>query len=257
MGNIASMITLDSCITDYLDESEQGIHKYKKIFNIAFRGMDDMGLDFFYQIRSLKLPVSATKTVELPPDYIKYTKIGVLNERGEVIPLRFNSKLTLYADLSPDRLQATQDETLDFSNIYSPSSPIFFNYYNNGYYANLYGLPSGAPFVGGFNIDEANKIILLDESFFYTYIILEYVTCPVEGQEYYVPIQFREALIAWMAWHDIKSLPSTRRGGISDKVERKTTYYNARRLALARYKPFYAAQAYEFNLEIQRMVVKS
>jgi len=257
MSAIASMITLDSCITDYLDESEQGIHKYKKLFNIAFRGMDNMGLDFFYQIRSMKLPVSATKTVTLPADYVKYTKIGVLNSIGEVIPLKFNQKLTLFADSAPERLQVTQDDTLDFQNIYNQASPFFYNYYNNGAYTTLYGVPSGSPFVGNFNIDEANGIILLNENFFYDYLILEYITGPVEGQDYYIPVQFREALIAWMAWHDIKSIPSTRRGSISDKAERKSNFYNARRLANARYKPFYLAQAYELNLEMQRLCVKA
>jgi len=257
MSAIAAMITLDSCITDYLDQSEQGIHKYKKMFNIAFRGMDNMGLDFFYQIRSMKLPVSATKTVYLPPDYINWTKVGVLNSVGEVIPLKYNSKLTLYAGTAPERLQVTQDDTLDFQNIYNQAGPFFYNYYNNGACTNLYGVPSGAPFVGGFKIDPANNIILLDENFYYEYIILEYIVGPVEGQEYFIPIQFREALIAWMTWQDIIALPSSRRGVISDKESRKSNFYNERRLANARYKPFYLAQAYELNLEMQRMTVKA
>jgi len=255
-GNL-NMISLDSCITDYLDESEQGIHKYKKMFNIAFRGMDNMGLDFFYQVRSMKLPVSATKTVQLPANYIKWAKIGVLNSVGEVIPLIYNKKLTLYADQSSQRLTVTQDDTLNFTTIYSPSSPAFYNYWNDGTYTNIYGAPSGEPFVGNFNIDEQNGLILLTEDFYYSYIILEYITGPTEGEEYFIPIQFREAMISWMAWKDISSLPSTRRGSISDKEQRKTNFYNERRLAMARYKPYYIQQAYEMQLQMTRLTVKA
>ena len=38
--------------------------------------------------------------------------------------------------------------------------------------------------------------------------MLEYVASPQEGGEYYVPLQFREALIAWVRWKDIISVPA-------------------------------------------------
>lgn len=248
-------ISLDSCITDYLTESEQSNHRYFKMFHLAFRGMEILGIDFFYQIKSVKLPVLATKTVPLPPDYLNYQKVGVLNAVGEVIPLKFNSKLTTYADLLPGRLTKTVDDTL--FDLYIASTPVFYNYWNGDVYVNLYGCPSGAPFVGGFKIDESNGVILLDENFGYEYIILEYVSSPQEGQEYYIPIQFREALIAWMAWKDIANLPATRRGNLGDKRDRRHEFFNERRLANARYRPLYLEQAYELELEMTRMALKA
>ncbi len=252
-----AMITLDSCITDALDASEQGVHKYKKYFNLAFRGMDVLGLDFFYQIRSFKLPVTGTKTVVLPPGIIQWTKCGVLNSIGEVIPLVFNQKLTYYADQSPERLQVTQDNTLDFQNIFNGTSPWFYNYWGDGAYFNLYGVPSGAPFVGTFNVDIPNNLIILGENFSYSYVIVEGIFPPMEGQEYYIPMQFREALIAWILWQDIQGLPSTRRGSISDKAERKSNFYNERRLARARHKPIRLDQEYEMQLQATRLTVKT
>lgn len=248
-------ITLDSCITDYLTESEQSNHRYFKMFHLAFRGMEILGIDFFYQIKSVKLPVLATKTVSLPPDYLSYQKVGVLNAVGEVIPLKFNSKLTTYADLLPGRLTKTVDDTL--FDLYIASTPVFYNYWNGDVYVNLYGCPSGAPFVGGFKIDDSNGVILLDENFGYEYIILEYISSPQEGQEYYVPIQFREALIAWIAWKDIANLPTTRRGNLGDKRDRRHEFFNERRLANARYRPLYLEQAYELELEMTRMALKA
>lgn len=251
------MITIDSVVTDYIDQSEQSIHKYNKLWNIAFRGMEQLGLDFFYSVKTIKMPISATKTVQLPSGYLKYTKIGVLNSVGEIIPLKFNPELTNFASLMPDREQKTEDNELNFFNIYNPASPIFFNYYYDGLWTNLYGIPSGGYGLGQFNIDTDNGVILLDSDFQFDYLMIEYIAAPVEGNEYYIPVQFREALIAFLAWQDIAFLPSTRRGSISDKAERKTNFYNERRLANARFKPYYKEQAYDLALEMTRMAVKS
>jgi hypothetical protein len=248
-------ITIDSVIKDYLDESEQSNHKYFKCFNIAFRGMEQLGLDFFYNIKSVKLPVNPNQTVALPLDYVNYTKVGVFNDIGEVIPLTYNSKLTTFADLFPDRFDKITDNTL--YSYYSPQNAIFYNYFSGAGYGNVYGLPSGAPFVGNFKIDAQNSLILLNDSFYYKYIILEYIASPTEGEEYFVPVQFREALLAYIAWRDIANVPSSRKGSLGDKRDRRSEFYNERRLAQARFRPFYLDAAYQLNLESQRLTVKA
>lgn len=208
----------------------------------------------FYNIKSSKLPVKDNKTVELPNDYINYTKIGVFNNKGEVIPLKYNSKLSNFADLLPDRLQKTQDNTL--FNYYSPQSGIFYNYWNGSSYGNVYGIPSGSPFVGNFKIDSVNSLILLNDNFFYDYVIVEYISSPKEGEEYYVPMQFREALIAFISWKDMTG-NSKFHAQLGEKRDRKHEFYNERRLANARYRPFYLDEAYELALESTRLTVKT
>jgi hypothetical protein len=249
-----SFIKIDECIYSYMDAAELSNHKYFKLWNIAFRGIQDMGLDFFYQVKSLKLPINPNKTVNLPEDYLNYSKIGVLNSKGEVIPLFKNQKLTTFADLSQDRVAKTQDGSLfDYAD---PNSPIFFNYWNGNSIGNLYGLPSGTV-VGEFKVDEHNGIILLSEDFSYDYIILEYVASPKEGADYMIPIQFKEALIEWIGWQDIKHLPASRKGSLGDKRDRRHDYFEARRRAVAKYKPFYLDEAYQQNLQSTRLTIKS
>jgi hypothetical protein len=249
-------ITLDSVINDYIDESEQSVHKYAKLYNIAYRGMEKMGLDFFYKIKSVKIAIDTTNsTARLPNDYINYTKIGVLNSKGEIIPLKLNSKMTFYADEQPDRKQLTQDNTL--ATWYQQNVPLFYNYWDGYGFSNVYGIPSGTPNVGSFNIDDANGVILLNQNFYYDYIMIEYLSSGNPDEKYMIPIQFREALIAWMAWRDIATVPSSRRGNLGDKRERERNFYNQRRLANAQFKPLYLSQAYEWNLENQRMTVKA
>jgi len=252
---MSQFIDINDCVTAYMDESEQGIHKQFKLSQLAFRCMDELGIDFFYKIKSARLPVKANFTVDLPSDYLNYTKVGVLNSKGEVIPLAFNNKLTTYADLFPNRVEKTQD--LSLLNWAAPYSGIFFNFWNGSTFGNLYGVPSGAPFIGSFKVDITNNIILLNETFGYDYIILEYLANPVDGETYHVPLCFKESIIAYLAWKDIRSLPSTRRGNLGDKRDRRHEYYNERRLAFARYKPFRVEDAYQMNLENQRLTVKA
>ena len=92
-------ISLDDAITSYLDESEQSNTKYFKLWNLAFRAMTELGLDFFYSVKSVKLPVNPNLTVTLPDDYLNYSKVGILNAQGEIIPLMVNNNLTTAFDI--------------------------------------------------------------------------------------------------------------------------------------------------------------
>jgi hypothetical protein len=245
---------LDECINSYLDESEQSIHKFYKIWQLAFRVMTDLGIDFFYQIKSVKLPVNPNFTVNLPSDCLKWTKIGVLNDIGEIIPLKYNDKLTSYGQFPGNRLQKTQDDTL--FNLFLFNTPIWYNYWTGNSFSTLYGMPSGAPFVGNFKVDNNTGIILLNETFTYQYIMVEYIANPQQDQQYFIPIQFKEAIIAGLAWLDIRSIPYSRRGNLGDKRDRKHEFYNQRRLAWARYRPLYLTEAYEWAQTNTRLTVK-
>lgn len=246
--------SLDEVINLYLDSSEQSNHRYYKCWQLAFRGMEEMGLDFFYQIKSVKLPVMGNLTVQLPADYLNYTKVGVLNSVGEIIPIGYNSNLTTYSDLQPTRIQQTQDDTL--GDLIQFNTPIWYNYWNGTDYQQLYGLPSGSPIIGSFKIDNHNGVLLLNENFGYDYVMLEYIASPVQGQEYYIPVQFKTALMWYIAYNDIAFLPIGGRVTVADKEQRRKNYFNERRLAHARYNPIDLNSAYEWNQRNQRLTVK-
>lgn len=256
MPNNGGWIDLESVILDYINESEQSSHKYFKLYHIAFRGMEQLGIDFFYQIKTVRINVDSTLTAQLPSDYATYSKIGVLNEQGEIIPFTSNSNLSLFKGNSPNRVSRLQEG--DYTALYDPSSLCFCNYWNGFGYANLYGAAYGIPtngYNGNFRIDEYNQVIVLDPSFNYTDIILEYTAFPKEGEKYFIPAVFREALISWLSWKDISSAPA-KRAIIEDKAARRHEFYNERRLARARFKPFHLLEAYETNLNSQRLTIK-
>lgn len=250
-------IDLDSVINDYLSRSEQPNHKYKKIFDIAFGGMEQLGLDFFYKIKSVRLPVLGNKTFQIPGDCLKWTKVGYFDGMGGVVPFAYNGNQSSFAGLLSTRLDKNVS-LFDAGGFYDPYSSVFYNYNDGsgGTVVNIYGTPGGAPFAGSFSISDG--FVLLDAGFSYSYVCFEYVANPGgSGEQYYIPVQFREALIAWIGWQDIMFLPPSRRGGAGDKRERERNFYNQRRLGNAQYNPIRLDQEYIWNLANTRICVKA
>lgn len=248
-------ISVEECITSYMDEAELSNHKYFKLWHIAFRGLTELGLDAFYVVKSVKLPVNANLTVTLPADYLSYSKVGVLNQQGEIITMSVNNNLTVAFDLSPNRLEQTQDNSIPTQ--LSQNGIWWFNWWNGNGYSNIYGLPSGSPFIGSFKIDNANGVIVLSENFSYPYVMLEYTASPQEGGEYYLPIQFKEALIAYLRWKDNISINVKTHVANSNIQMRRHDYFNERRLAIARYDPIVLPDLYQWNLQNQRITIKA
>ncbi len=248
-------VPLEECINLYIDESEQSNHKYFKLWQIAYRALTELGLDAFFVVKSVKLPVLANLTVRLPEDFLSYSKVGVLNEQGEIITMGVNNKLTVAFDLSPTRLSQTQDATIPTQ--IQEQGIWWYNFWNGYAYAPVYGLPSGSPFIGNFKIDNANGVIVLSENFPYPYIMLEYTASPKSGCEYYLPIQFKEAVIAYLRWKDIISIPVKTHVQNSNVAMRRHEFYNERDLAIRRYDPVVLPDLYQWSLENQRLTVKA
>lgn len=255
MSQNLQWIPLDDAVNAYLDESEQSNHKYFKIWQLAYRWLHEVGLDAFFLVRSVELTVEANLTVKLPADYLNYSKVGVLNEQGKVVTMGVNNNLTVAFDLSPDRISKVEDPTL--VTIENQQGSYWYNYWNGYGYGNLYGLPSGQPFIGSFKIDNANSVIVLSPGFSYEYIMLEYVTSPTPGQQYYFPIQFKEAAISWLRWKDIISVPAKTHVHNSNVQMRRRDYFNDLDIAKRRYDPVNLPDLYQWNLENQRLTVKA
>lgn len=256
MSQHFSYISLDSCITDYLNESEQNISKYAKLWHLSFRAFEQLGIDFFYRVQSVKLPVNANFTVTIPAGFINWTKVGILNNFGQIIPIQENNSLVTYADLFPNRISKVEDPQSVFLTG-EWNNTVWANYWNGSDYTNIYGVPAGEPFIGEFKIDIDNGVIVLSPNFPRDYIMLEYVASPVEGQEYMLPVQFREALIAWLFWKDgnTKSIKSNMQ--ISNKRDWRHEFYNERRNAIARWKPIRLQEQMQTRLEMQRLCIKT
>lgn len=245
---------IDEIINQYIDISRQSNDAYFRLWQSAFRGMEDMGMNSFYLVKSIKIPVNENLTAPLPADYLQYSKVGVLNMQGEIITMGVNNKLTVAFDLNPTRLTQTTDDTIQTE--WQENGIWWYNYWNGYGMGNVYGFPSGTPFVGSFKIDNANGVIVLSQNFIYPYVMLEYVASPVPGENYVIPMQFREALLNWLSWEDVKYIPAKTHVNNSNVMMRRKDYYNALEHAKAKYDPVNLPDLYEWHLQNQRLTAK-
>lgn len=246
-------ILLESVIQDFLSEGEYSVHRYFKVYHSAFRGLENLGIDFFYRVQSLKLLVNANFTVTLPANCLNVTKAGILNNNGAIIPLWNNPNMTTYADLLPNRIEKIDDGAsawMEWDN------NVWCNAWNGYGYSNVYGVPSGAPFVGEFKVDIENGVIILGQHFNRDYLMIECVVSPAEGQDYYLPMQFREALIAWLWWKDSKAI-NIRKGRVGINRDLERDFNNQRRIAIAKWKPSTILDKYQVSQEQSRLAIKS
>lgn len=197
-------VPLKQVVAYVLDETNLGVGSFDKLWVMAFRGLVDMHYEISAEPKSFRFPVLPNKTVTLPPDYLGWTKIGILNSKGEVASLRINNTLSTLKDSSPNRLDYL---TADVNNSVDNNGAVFLNYFQNGSYANeYYGIHGGLQQFGECKVDEKNNVILFPPDFRYDHIILEYISSPQKDGDYQIPIADQEALIAFIMWK-LKQVP--------------------------------------------------
>lgn len=247
-------IKLSDAVNMYIDESKQTSKEFRRLWSLAFRGLTDLGLDVTWQPKVDLINVNPNLTVTLPDDYIDWIRVGLFNSSGEIATLRVNEQLATYKDLSPNRLEniASQIGTgttyLDY--------PYWYGYWGDSGYESYFGAGSALIQAGECKIDNQNGVIVLDPFFAYNQVVLEYVSSPVMDDDYTIDFKAQEALIAWLRWKDIQSLPSTRLVNISEKTMRQREYNAQKHLARKRLKPFRLMVAEQYSRESQRLAVK-
>jgi hypothetical protein len=200
MDGIQKYIPLKTIVSYALDEMGKSIKDFDKVWVIGFRAYVDLGYTLDFEPISVRLPLLGNKTAILPADYVTWTKIGVMGTNGKVSTLKINNNISTFRDNNPNRIESLQaDVNTDlFSTIVG--SPYFLNYFSNGVYAPLFGLPNGLLQAGECTIDETNRLIVFSPIFSFPDVVLEYLSSPEQNSDYQVDIFLQESIIAFCKW---------------------------------------------------------
>ncbi len=191
--------SLKTMVAYALDEEDKSDGEQDKCWLLGFRGLEKLHYNIAAEPKTVRLTVNGNKTVNFPPDCVQWVKIGVLNQNGELNTLRVNKALSNYADNNPNRVSLLTPDIVDgwVNNVSMP----YLNFYNNGLYQTLFGVGyAGIVTYGECSVDELNNIIILNPTFQYPEIILEYVSAPQKDTDYKVDTRLREAIIAFIKW---------------------------------------------------------
>ena len=110
-----NLLGLNEFVNDYyLGRTEEDLdknHDEQQIRLAAMRTFRDLQLDSFKSIVSVRLNVNTSLyTVDLPADYVRYTKIGILGNDGSVHSVSLNPDMNIAGDIL---LDGDGDEILD------------------------------------------------------------------------------------------------------------------------------------------------
>ena len=223
-------IELEEIINELLvEEGKTSENEFLRYFKLGMNGLKELNFDVSGGVRTVELIVdSNTLTVDLPSDYVRYTKIGVYGNDGDIHPIGLRNKKSLISTVANDTL--SNDDELN---------PSYFEY------SQEYGVGGGNNANGYFRVDLENSTIQFSSTLSGKKIIVEYITNslihPTEGKVV-VHQLMADALRGYIYWKSIH-----RKRGIDqgEKDLAKRDYYNQKRLARARMLSFTKQEALE------------
>ena len=221
-------VELEEIINDLLvEEGKTSENDFLRYFKLGMNGMKELNFDVAGGIRTVELLVDSNAlTVDLPSDYVKYTKIGVYGKDGDVHPLGLRTDKSLISTVVNDI--ATNDDELN---------PTYFEY------SQEYGIGGGNNANGYYRVDTEGSTIQFTSALSSKKVIIEYISNslihPTEGKvvvhEFLV-----DAVKSYIYW---KSIQRRRGIDIGEKDSAKVDWYNQKRVARARMLSFNKQEA--------------
>lgn len=231
-------IPLKQVIAELLDAADQSEHTFRKVYRIGVRACRKFNMDVYGSFKTVLLPVNSDHTVTYPDDYMDYSMIGVVNECGEMVPLKHNQDVVPFKQQYVSALgQTVQVPTVAgiFSGDLTNLNNYWLNFGFNGYgYIHLYGLAGGTATLGTFTVDDNSRCFLLNEDYPYSTILLEYLTdgYDCDSDDYMVDDRAVEALQAWVRW--MRAMDDRKKYSLNDISYYQQQYLNQFRDAKAR-----------------------
>jgi hypothetical protein len=177
MSDIQQYTPLKTIIAYLIDELDKSSGDFDRCWLLGLRCLTELTFDVSGETITVRLPLLGNKTVPFPADYLSWSKIGILNNNGEVNTLKINNSLTTFRDNNPNRLdKLTPDITDTIGN--QALVPFYSNFYYGGGCYQLFGLGNGIITYGEVKVDEKNRVFIFPPDFRFDSIILEYISSP-------------------------------------------------------------------------------
>ena len=256
-------VPLNQIINDFIitmaEDDFAGTASDNQVRTHALRGIRELGFDVSNKIRSLKLTInSANNTVELPDDYVGWSKIGVVGSDNLVYVLGENKNINYSQaydagagvkaptsatanDSDNDGVYDRIDDKTSTGDVVVQSgfnSTIFRDYYYGAQNA-VYGA-GGGRYRGEFRVNLDQNRIEISPISGVSEIVIEYVADEARSKNPEVHVYLEEALMSYMYYKIIERRSSV---PANEKARARQEYYNERRKANSRMKTFTKEEA--------------
>jgi hypothetical protein len=242
MSIAGKYVDLNYIVNSVMNQIDSDDRDYARLYQIGVTGLRELWFDVAGNVKTVLLAKNANNTVTLPTDYINWSKVGILTQDGKVFTLALNKSITLYNDTNTNRV--VSPGSFIEGGLFKIDSPDYHNYWTEGMNYNLFGLGGSVADVAQFNIDEENGLIVLGSEFKRSDVILEYVVDPLacECDTHSIHIFCQQALEDYIYWKAVSKRKDT---PANEKMRARQEYYNQKRVARNRMKPFRIGDAYD------------
>lgn len=159
--------TVDKILKELLHKTgEDTLHNYNRLLPYAYDFLDQFKANGAGEIRTISLDLSSTRTVRLPDDFIRYSKVGVM-VGDKVRVLSYNSELS--------NLPACEAATVGIYQPYTPAdhSVPFLNYGRE-----LIGFGRGG-YDECFSLDKSARLLRFGTAVNVGKVYLEYISSEI------------------------------------------------------------------------------
>lgn len=241
-------IVLEDMVNDFMavhgDEGfMKNVPRYKVIYHMK-RAVREFTFDVLSIIKAIKLDVSATLQVTLPPDYVEYARLSWVDDEGKLYPITENNKLDItFAYLQDNDYNLLYDadgNILEDTSVIDPNELAETN--NLSYYE--FCPPGFSPNQdmsqdyrnGSFKIDRDRGRIQFDRDLYQKSLVLEYVSDGLyydsntgmdqTERDIKVPKMAEQGIIDMVYYQIIKMKSFVSQG---EKNRARKEYYNSKR----------------------------
>jgi hypothetical protein len=176
MADESRYYKVSAIVDDFIDDNDLTEHWFNKSLKWAIRGLEEIKMDVWQDVKTCLFDVTAVRTVILPPDFVDWVKVGIPYGQycitmGVNDDLRSDNRSLNRNDLVRGMLSQNMPNGIDFTDY---GGYYFFNY--NG--ASVWGIGGGLPSKGYFKLHDkgAFKELLLDYSHAPQKVYVEYIT---------------------------------------------------------------------------------
>jgi len=196
-------VLLDKVIRDSCERDGDTDYKYyqrnMRLANAAFR---DLALNIVPITKSFVAEVDSTKVVEVPNDFVYYTKIGVCRN-GRIITLSLDSELCQEEQSCGCGTVEEAEVMMDAiaNGTLTPAYGYPFLGYDGGYpIGELYGYAGGFNVFGFYKFEKSKNRILFSGLRVGEVVIVEYKSNGVGNGASVVPTECEEAIVNFILW---------------------------------------------------------
>ena len=243
-------MTLNELVSEYIVESSETENKRFKFLSIGISGIKNLNMDISGVPTIAILPINDNDTVNLPLDFIRYTRIGLIDSQGNVQEMGLNNNMALNrtADNCGNVIKnvpmvnsgSTFDPNYPFVNggngvvdwrVSGQNEALGDHVTNGENIGRFYGIGGGNNKYGYYKLDTQMGVIQLQNrstTNISDHIFLEYLAdAKMTNGEFEIHPFIVETIKAWIYW---KSIQRNDKKGLGERDLAERTYwkeYNA------------------------------